>query len=50
MRDVTDVYHCAATVSLVPRERKSIIKTNIEGTANVVNAALDKNISETLSC
>ena len=44
MEGVTDVYHNAATVSLFPRERRSIIKTNIEGTANVVNAALEKNI------
>ena len=44
MEDVTDVYHCAATVSFVPRERESIIKNNIEGTANIVNAALEKNI------
>ena len=44
MHDVTDVYHCAAMVSLVPRERRSIIKTNIKGTANVINAALEKNI------
>lgn len=34
------VVHAAATVSFVPKERKSMYKVNVEGTANVVNACL----------
>ena len=38
------VIHAAAKVSFVPKERNEMFKTNIEGTANVVNIALEKNI------
>jgi dihydroflavonol-4-reductase len=38
------VIHCAAKVSFVAADHLSMLKTNIEGTANVVNAALLKNI------
>ncbi|MCK9450697.1 MAG: NAD-dependent epimerase/dehydratase family protein [Bacteroidales bacterium] len=34
------VYHCAATVSFRPAEQKDMQYTNIQGTANLVNAAL----------
>ena len=34
------IYHCAAVVSFESRERKRILYNNIEGTANVVNAAI----------
>ena len=39
-RDATHVYHCAAKVSFTPGEAELLLKTNIEGTANVVNMAL----------
>ncbi len=35
-----EVYHCAATVSFNPRKKLEMFKVNVEGTANVVNAAL----------
>ncbi|MDY0078930.1 MAG: NAD-dependent epimerase/dehydratase family protein [Bacteroidales bacterium] len=34
------VYHCAATVSFRPSDKKEMHYTNIQGTANLVNAAL----------
>ena len=40
MRGATYVYHCAAKVSFTPSEADLLLKTNIEGTANVVNMAL----------
>jgi dihydroflavonol-4-reductase len=43
--DETDVViHAAAKVSFVPNERNEMFKTNIEGTANVVNTAIEKKI------
>jgi nucleoside-diphosphate-sugar epimerase len=48
MEDVAQVYHCAAIVSFNPREKKLLEKTNIEGTANVVNLSLDHNIEKLL--
>ncbi|HND90103.1 MAG TPA: NAD-dependent epimerase/dehydratase family protein, partial [Saprospiraceae bacterium] len=38
---VTRVCHCAATVSFHPRDRKRMMQVNVEGTANVVNLALE---------
>lgn len=38
------VIHAAARVSFHASERKELFKVNIEGTANVVNMALEKNI------
>lgn len=40
MQGVHRVYHCAAMVSFNPRHAETLFKVNIEGTANVVNAAL----------
>ncbi len=44
MDGVTYVYHAAAFVSFNPGDRTSIIHNNVEGTANVVNACLEKKI------
>jgi dihydroflavonol-4-reductase len=38
------VIHSAATVSFVKKDRKAMYQTNVDGTANVVNIALEKNI------
>ncbi|MBA3649363.1 MAG: NAD-dependent epimerase/dehydratase family protein [Chitinophagales bacterium] len=40
------VYHCAAMVSFLSRDRKAIIKVNAEGTENVVNAALENKVKK----
>ena len=41
MLHVTEVYHCAGLVSFNPKDEKKLYSINVEGTANVVNAALD---------
>jgi dihydroflavonol-4-reductase len=48
MRTVEQVYHCAAMVSFNPRHKQQMFKINIEGTANVVNAALDAGVKKML--
>ncbi|UKJ07978.1 NAD-dependent epimerase/dehydratase family protein [Solitalea lacus] len=40
MQGVMHVYHCAAKVALNPKYKAEMYKTNIEGTANIVNACL----------
>ncbi|MFM6925592.1 MAG: NAD-dependent epimerase/dehydratase family protein, partial [Ferruginibacter sp.] len=46
MKDIEQVYHCAAIVSFNPKRKAEMFKINIEGTANVVNAALDAGIKK----
>ena len=45
MDGVDAVIHAAAKVSFEGRERDEMFKINVEGTANVVNTALDKSIN-----
>ncbi len=40
LKDIEWVIHTAAIVSFIPKERKSMYQTNVEGTANVVDASL----------
>ena len=40
MAQCDEVYHCAGLVSFNPRMASRLMKVNVEGTANVVNAAL----------
>lgn len=44
MNNVDEVYHCAAIVSFDPKDRAKLFKVNVEGTANVVNAALNAGV------
>lgn len=44
LEGVEEVYHCAALVSFMPGDKKNLMKINIEGTANLVNAALAKKV------
>lgn len=44
MEGVTHVYHCAAMVSFEKKHQTEMTRINVEGTANMVNAALEKNI------
>lgn len=44
MTNTDAVIHCAAKVSFKKKDREELLKTNIEGTANVVNMAIEKNI------
>lgn len=46
MHNVQQVYHCAAIVSFHPKERAKMNKTNIEGTANVVNECLNAGVEK----
>ena len=48
MENVLQVYHCAAIVSFNPKEKEQLFKTNVEGTANVVNACLNAGIDKLL--
>lgn len=44
--DVSEVYHCAGLVSFDIRDKKRLRKINIEGTANMVNIALSKQVQK----
>ena len=44
LEGVTEIYHCAAIVSFDPKERKTMITNNVEGTANLVNAAIENGV------
>ncbi len=46
MDGVNEVYHCAALVSFNPKDDDAILKVNIEGTENMVNAALEKGVKK----
>ena len=43
---IDHVYHCAAMVSFKKRDKKQMLKVNIEGTSNVVNLSLDYNVKK----
>ncbi len=43
---IEQVYHCAATISYNPKYKQQLFKTNIEGTANVINASLNASIKK----
>lgn len=43
---VTQVYHAAAQVSFVAGNRNNVLQTNIEGTANLVNISIERNIEK----
>lgn len=46
MEGVQQIYHCAAVVSFQEKDKHKMLKTNVEGTANVVNLALDLGIEK----
>lgn len=43
---VTHVCHCAAVVSFHPKDADKMLKVNVEGTANIVNLCLDKDVKK----
>jgi len=45
LHNVYAVIHAAANVSFQPRDRQKMYATNIDGTANVVNVALDNRVA-----
>ncbi len=44
MENVDAVIHCAGKVSFHKKDKKLLYKVNTEGTANIVNVAIEKNI------
>jgi len=46
MENITQVYHAAGFVSFNQKHRKDLFRTNVEGTANIVNACLDAGIEK----
>ena len=46
MRDVDQLYHAAAIVTFNPKRKKELFRINIEGTANVVNAAIENGVKK----
>ncbi len=46
MQDIDEVYHCAGVVSFNKKDHNKIMKTNVEGTANMVNLATENKISK----
>jgi dihydroflavonol-4-reductase len=46
LNDVTTVYHCAALISLNDKDKELMLRINKNGTANLVNACLNKGVKE----
>lgn len=46
MEGVDEVYHCAAIVSFSQKNQEELLKININGTENTINAALEKGIKK----
>lgn len=44
--NISTVYHCAALVSFAPKDYFKMRHVNIEGTANVVNFAIEKKVNK----
>ena len=44
--NVDSVYHCAALISFDPKDEALLRKTNIEGTANIVNFSIAKGVKK----
>jgi nucleoside-diphosphate-sugar epimerase len=44
--NVTEIYHCAAIVSFERGEREKMISNNVEGTANLVDAAIENGVKK----
>lgn len=46
MQGVSEVYHCAAMVSFNEQNRNDLLRINVQGTSNVVDAALENGIKK----
>ena len=44
LQGIEKVYHCAALISFDPRDNPAMLRTNAEGTANLVNACLQQGV------
>ena len=45
-KGITHVYHCAALISFDPYDFQKLLKTNVEGTANVANLCLSHQVKK----
>jgi nucleoside-diphosphate-sugar epimerase len=45
-KGIEHLYHTAAVVSFHPKDKAKLVRTNIEGTRNVVNAALEQKVGK----
>lgn len=45
-KDIDYVYHCAAFISFDPKDEEKLRKTNIEGTANIINFCLANSVKK----
>ena len=48
VQGITKVYHCAAFVSLNPRDKKQMLRVNVGGTVNLLNACTANQIQKFL--
>jgi dihydroflavonol-4-reductase len=46
LEGIEEVYHCAGIVSFNSRDHRRMIHNNVEGTANLVNAALENGVKK----
>jgi len=46
MKGIETVYHCAAMISFNPADKYKMIDINVNGTANMVNSALDAGVKK----
>jgi len=45
-KNVTHVFHCAALISFNPKDYNKLHKTNVEGTANIVNLCISHTVKK----
>ncbi|MBD79300.1 MAG: hypothetical protein CL840_10295 [Crocinitomicaceae bacterium] len=46
LKGIKRIFHCAALVSFDPRDKDKMEAININGTANIVNAAIENNVNQ----
>lgn len=46
LEGITEIYHCAAIVSFNRADRSRMIQNNVEGTSNIVNAAIKNGVKK----
>lgn len=44
MDGISCVYHCAALISFQSKDKKEVLRVNVEGTTNLLNICMEKNI------
>lgn len=46
IQDISHIIHCGALVSFDSRDKRPLVKTNVEGTANLVNLSLEYQVKK----